>query len=437
MNSDNEVVVAPVLSHIIIKQEPSTEEAEASIPTEHMGEGSDDPDDPDLNVTVVVRRKAAKRTSPWDLAAGELILVSPPPQPEEIPAAKKPRLEEPFSASTDEAGTKISSRDTNAVSLHDDDADDDDHVDVDDNPIKGTRATGLWTPEEDAKLNSAVTKTCKKKHGKEYNWVAIAALVPGRTKGQCKNRWHGALVRRIDRANEGTGNWLEDEDIKLKDAVQTYSCKDWDAVAVLVPGRTKKQCCNRWHGALDPSIDQVSGRPGKWAEDEDSKLKDAVQTHGCKNWGAIAALVPGRTNRQCWSRWHQTLDPRINRANERTGKWAEDEDRKLKDAVQTHGGKNWVKIATLVAGRTEKQCYDRWNDVLDPSIDRVNGHKGKWTEDEDSKLKDAVHTHGGNNWAAIAALVPGRTKTQCCSRWKNLNSSIALAAIEHDTIVTN
>jgi hypothetical protein len=38
------------------------------------------------------------------------------------------------------------------------------------------------------------------------------------------------------------------------------------------------------------------------------------------------------------------LNPNINRANDRTGKWSKDEDSKLKDAVQTHGGKNWVQL---------------------------------------------------------------------------------------------
>jgi hypothetical protein len=38
------------------------------------------------------------------------------------------------------------------------------------------------------------------------------------------------------------------------------------------------------------------------------------------------------------------------------------------------------------------------------SIDEMTGHAGKETSDEDSKLKDAVHTHGGKNWAVIAAL---------------------------------
>jgi hypothetical protein len=37
--------------------------------------------------------------------------------------------------------------------------------------------------------------------------------------------------------------------------------------------------------------------------------------------------------------------------------------------------------------------------------------------DEDSTLKDAVEKHNGEDWAAIAALVPGRTKQQCLNRW--------------------
>jgi hypothetical protein len=81
----------------------------------------------------------------------------------------------------------------------------------------------------------------------------------------------------------------------LKDAVQAHRGKNWEIVAALVPGRTKVQCRKRWKAALDPSIDLAAGRTCKWSEDEVIKLKDAVQTHGGKNWGAIAALVPGRT----------------------------------------------------------------------------------------------------------------------------------------------
>jgi hypothetical protein len=414
-NRDNEV--APKTgSLIIIMQEPA-EETEASIPTENVRAEASIPtenveEDPNLNVTFPVRRKAAKRTLPWDLKAGELNLMPSlsSPQAEDIPATKKPRLEKPFSATADDATTKHSSHDTE-VSLPDATAAD--NTDADADPVKRTRTSWTWTLEEDAKLKDAVMNTRKKMYNKEYrtNWVAVAALVPNRTKIQCNSRWEHVLVANIDQASGYTGEWSEDEDIKLKDAVQTHGGKNWGAIAVLVRGRTKSQCRQRWRNVLDPSIDRVTG---KWTEDEDNKLKDAVQTHGGKNWGAIAALVPGRTGSQCAGRWNHT---EVNRVNGRTGKWTEEEDRKLKDAVQTHGGKNWVVIGALVPGRTNGQCRQRWHDGLHPSIDRVNGRTGIWTEDEDIKLEDAVQTHGGKNWAAIAAMVPGRTKSQCTSRW--------------------
>jgi hypothetical protein len=130
----------------------------------------------------------------------------------------------------------------------------------------------------------------------------------------------------------------------------------------------------------------------------------------------MSALVPGRTRNQCWSRCKDALDPSIGLTAGRTGKWAEDEDSKLKDAVQTHGDKDWVAISALVQGRTRNQFRNRWHAVLDPSIGRASGRTDKWSEDEDRKLKDAVQTYGVKDLAAIAALVPGRTKNQCWSR---------------------
>jgi protein involved in temperature-dependent protein secretion len=105
-------------------------------------------------------------------------------------------------------------------------------------------------------------------------------------------------------------------------------------------------------------------------------VKDAVQTHGGKDWAAISALIRGRTQKQCRNRWHNGLNPSIGRASARKGKWAEDEDNKLKAAVLTHGGKDWVAISSLVPCRTRSQCFRRRQDVLDPSIGQVSGRTG-------------------------------------------------------------
>lgn len=72
-----------------------------------------------------------------------------------------------------------------------------------------------------------------------------------------------------------------DEDIKLKDAVHALGDKSWFAIAVLIPGRTKIQCRNRWHGVLDPNIVLMwGGRNGLWEDDEDINLEDAVPMIG-------------------------------------------------------------------------------------------------------------------------------------------------------------
>jgi hypothetical protein len=288
--------------------------------------------------------------------------------------------------------------------------------------VNGTWAIGRWTLEEDAKLNSAVANTSNKKWGKEYktDWPAVAALVPGRTNTQCMSRWVDALDSSIDRASRRKGKkWSAVEDNKLKDAVQRHGEKDWAAISALVPGRTRNQCGHRWRDVLNPSVALTAGRKGKWTEDEDSKLKDAVQTLGDKGWVEIAALVPGRTKMQCWNRWHYALKPSIALTAGRKGKWTAVEDGTLKDAVQMYGGMNWAAIAALVPGRTKTQCCNRWHDALDPRIALTGGSKGEWTGAEYSKLKDAVQTHGDKDWGAIAALVPGRTKNQCYQRWRD------------------
>jgi hypothetical protein len=368
-----------------------TDQAVTSIPTKTVTAINS----PNLNRAFTLRRKVAKRTLPWELTADEIQLALPPPHDAvprrsrrarveidrlgdyvdtsddlqrsfDVRKTKKPRLEESVPTSAGEAATTTTSNDTtvafrpdaDAVSKHhhaDSDLKMDMHPDT-----RTSGATGRWTLEEDAKLTSAVTKTCRKKHGKEQriDWVAVAALVLGRTNTQCRCRW--------------------------RDGFDT---------------------------------DRTTGYTGKWTEGEFIKLKKAVETHGGKNWGAISALVPGRTKKQCWNRWKDVFNPNIVTVSGRKGRWTAVEDSRLMVAVRKHGGKKWHGIAAMVPGRAEKQCRDRWNDFLDPSIGAVSGGKGKWTAAEDSRLHNAVRTHGGKDWAAIAALVPGRTKRACGARW--------------------
>ncbi|KAH8056995.1 Myb-related protein B [Aureococcus anophagefferens] len=99
------------------------------------------------------------------------------------------------------------------------------------------------------------------------------------------------------------------------------------------------------------------------------------------------------------------------------GKWTEEEDNRLREIVETFGAKNWKRLAMLLGNvRSDVQCLHRWNKVLRPGLS-----KGPWTADEDKIVKDMVLRHGAGNikWSVIAAQLPGRIGKQCRERWFN------------------
>ena len=45
---------------------------------------------------------------------------------------------------------------------------------------------------------------------------------------------------------------------------------------------------------------------------EDEKLSDLVQQQGTKHWSMVARQLPGRSGKQCRERWFNHVDPDIN-----------------------------------------------------------------------------------------------------------------------------
>ncbi|GFP86225.1 myb-like protein l [Phtheirospermum japonicum] len=148
----------------------------------------------------------------------------------------------------------------------------------------------------------------------------------------------------------------------------------------------------------------------EWTKEEDNQLRTAVETYGESNWQVVASVMEGRTGTQCSNRWLKTLHP----ARKRVGKWTEEEDKRLKVATTLFGPKTWRKIANYVPGRTHVQCRERWVNCLDPSLNTA-----EWTEEEDSKLEMAIEEYG-YCWSKVAACIPCRTDNQCWRRWKAL-----------------
>ncbi|KAF4574739.1 hypothetical protein EYR36_006089 [Pleurotus pulmonarius] len=223
--------------------------------------------------------------------------------------------------------------------------------------------------------------------------VSDVSVIP-RTAKECETKWLGDRHPKINR-----GTWGSGETAQLTELARSYGENrvNWKEVAEkLGTNRTPMDCMRHF----------VPKPHHYWDIDSDENLRKAVKIYGKDNWNVVARHVsPNATAQQCQNRYLKSLDPNL-----RKGAWSDDEDDRLRSAVDVYG-LSWVDIAAAIPGRTNEQCRDRWLSKLDPSL-----NKDAWTTEEDEEL-NAAFLEVGKKWPELTKrLTHGRTDLQVRKR---------------------
>lgn len=204
---------------------------------------------------------------------------------------------------------------------------------------------GYWTPEDDANLRKALAMYPE---NTPRLWKNIAKHVPGRTHVQCLQRWTKVL-----RPGLIKGAWSAEEDKKLMMLVMTPNVLKtwgWGRIAEKIPGRTAKQCRERWRCNLDPSIDK-----SPWTPEEDREILRYQKEMG-NRWAAISTLLPGRTENAIKTRYRSIV-------RKLKKQWTPKEDKRLVRMRQELGA-SWGDIAAELPNRTKNGVKVRYKELV-------------------------------------------------------------------------
>ncbi|WZZ38130.1 hypothetical protein YC2023_034389 [Brassica napus] len=154
------------------------------------------------------------------------------------------------------------------------------------------------------------------------------------------------------------GQWTAEEDEILKKAVHNFKGKNWKKIAEYFKDRTDVQCLHRWQKVLNPELVK-----GPWTKEEDDMIVQLIQKYGPKKWSTIARYLPGRIGKQCRERWHNHLNPAINKEA-----WTQEEELVLIRAHQLYGNR-WAELTKFLPGRSDNGIKNHWHSSVKKKLD--------------------------------------------------------------------
>lgn len=98
-------------------------------------------------------------------------------------------------------------------------------------------------------------------------------------------------------AGSKKNKWSSEDDLRLHQAVLKFGVDNWKTVSLVVPGRTGKQCRERWLTHMCPNVVH-----SEWSLMEDLILIQKQKDFGNK-WSLIAKFLPGRSSSSVKNRW--------------------------------------------------------------------------------------------------------------------------------------
>lgn len=101
--------------------------------------------------------------------------------------------------------------------------------------------------------------------------------------------------------------------------------------------------------------EMVAHRRGPWSQHEDQWLVNLVARNGPHNWVRISQEIGSRSPKQCRERYHQNLKPSLNHDP------ITPEEGDLIEKMVAEMGKRWAEIARRLKGRSDNAVKNWWN----------------------------------------------------------------------------